>query len=411
MVTSVDVAIIGAGPYGLSIAAHLGARGIDFRIFGEPMQTWRRNMPPGMFLKSDGKGSDISDPGEDFTLAEFCRTFRVPYDPTHIPVKLETFAAYGDAFQQRFAPRVERRQLTRLERSGERFDLHFDDGEWLTARHVIISVGVVPLQYVPDMFATLPAELVSHSSEFGSLERLDGRDVTIVGAGSSALDLAALSLERGTPVTVVTRAERVVFHGEPSTVRRDLLSRIREPDSKMGAGWVLRICDDAPWFIHALPDRLRLKILNKMLGPSGGYFVRDKVLGEATLKCGRTILSAAVGGDKVLLRTQAADGSQETIASDHLILATGYRPDVEKLAFLSGEIRRGLELIEKAPVLSRNFESSVPGLYFAGFMAAPSFGPVMRFVAGTPHPARQLARHLARFRRPNAILAPSRAVG
>ncbi len=63
------VAIIGAGPYGLSIAAHLRSLGVDYRIFGRPLDTWRRQMPAGMMLKSDGFASNLSAPAGEGTLA------------------------------------------------------------------------------------------------------------------------------------------------------------------------------------------------------------------------------------------------------------------------------------------------------------------------------------------------------
>ena len=66
------VAIIGAGPYGLSIAAHLKAAGVAARLFGASMQTWREAMPRGMFLKSEGFASSLSDPGDTFTLGHYC---------------------------------------------------------------------------------------------------------------------------------------------------------------------------------------------------------------------------------------------------------------------------------------------------------------------------------------------------
>src|SRR5580658_2904626 len=75
----IDVAIIGAGPYGLSIAAHLRARGVDLRIFGNPMQTWLTQMPKGMRLKSEGFASSLDNPGSTFTLAVYCQEKGIPY--------------------------------------------------------------------------------------------------------------------------------------------------------------------------------------------------------------------------------------------------------------------------------------------------------------------------------------------
>jgi thioredoxin reductase len=405
---SVDVAVIGAGPYGLSVAAHLAARGIDYRIFGEPMRMWERHMPPGMQLKSDGKSSDLSDPGGALTLAEFCRARDLPYHRALLPVPVETFVAYGHAFQQRFAPHTEHKLLTRLERNGARFSLHFDDGEWLTANHVVLAVGMMAFKSVPDMFGQFLPSLASHSSAFGSLERLNGRDVVILGSGSSALDLAALLHERASRVTLVTRARALVFHGPPQE-RRSLLWRIRAPDAKIGAGWLLRVCDDAPQFIHALPGALRARIVRGTLGPSGGYFLRGKVLGKVETRLGHTVSSATARGDRIRLETQSSDGRRDTIEGDHLILATGYKTDMAKLGFLSPDILRSLRTVANAPVLSANFESSVSGLHFVGYASVPSFGPVMRFVAGAPHPARRLAWHLATQSRQSVSPAPLKA--
>src|SRR5882672_7489182 len=66
-----DVAIVGAGPYGLSIAAHLRSTDVTFRIFRRPMQTWREHMPNGMLLKADGFASNLADPASSFTLKSF----------------------------------------------------------------------------------------------------------------------------------------------------------------------------------------------------------------------------------------------------------------------------------------------------------------------------------------------------
>ena len=410
MSASVNVAIVGAGPYGLSIAAHLRGQGIDHRIFGEPMQMWRDHMPPGMFLKSDGKASDLAAPEGDFTLEQFCAARKLEFDRARVPVKRETFIEYGMAFQRRFAPRTERKRLVQLHRTSDGFDLRFDDGEVVTANHVALAVGILAFRTVPDVFGKLPQEVVSHSSDFGTVERLDGRDVVIVGAGSSALDLAALLYQRGANVTIVTRGRRLAFHGVPPA-QRSILWKIRAPDSKIGAGWVHRICDDAPQIVHALPYGLRHHMVQTMLGPAGGYFIKDQVIGKAVVKYERGVTAARTRGARVQLETTGQDGQAETVEGDHVILATGYKLDVSRLEFLMPGIRTALAVKDGAPVLSRNFESSVPGLYFAGGLAAPSFGPVLRFVAGAPHPAKRLANHLAARTRPSLNVSLVDAVG
>ena len=80
MSTTTDVAIIGAGPYGLSLAAHLAAANVSVRVFGQPMQFWRTNMPEGMVLKSEGFASNLWHPDGALTLRDFCADRGLPYN-------------------------------------------------------------------------------------------------------------------------------------------------------------------------------------------------------------------------------------------------------------------------------------------------------------------------------------------
>src|ERR1700681_1681818 len=125
----IEVAIIGAGPYGLSIAANFRSRGIPFRIFGRPMDSWLAHMPKGMMLKSDGFASNIDDPSESFTLGHFCAERGIEYSDSGVPVRLDTFSAYGLAFRDRMLPELEDKLVIGLERAPQGFLLRLDSGE------------------------------------------------------------------------------------------------------------------------------------------------------------------------------------------------------------------------------------------------------------------------------------------
>jgi thioredoxin reductase len=142
MVNTAEVAIIGAGPYGLSIAAHIAARDIEHRIVGDPMQFWLGHMPKGMLLKSDGFASALYDPERTFTLRRYCEERNIEYADSGVPVRLEDFCEYGLAFQRRFAPNLDNRKLTSLERTGTGFMLRLSDGERFTAQRVVIATGL-----------------------------------------------------------------------------------------------------------------------------------------------------------------------------------------------------------------------------------------------------------------------------
>jgi thioredoxin reductase len=389
-----DTVIIGAGPYGLSIAAHFRLRGIPFRIFGRPMDSWLQHMPKGMMLKSDGFASDIYDPKQAFTLRQFCAERGIEYADAGVPVRLETFGAYGIAFRDRMVPELEDKLVVSVDRLPGGFVLRLEDGETIQARRVVLAVGITHFEYVPENLAHLPSESLSHSARHREVEPFRGRNVTVIGGGSSALDLAGLLHEAGADVQLVSRRVELRFHSQPTGKPRSWWQQVRHPQSGLGPGMRSRFFADAPGAFYHLPERLRLEIVRRTLGPSGGWFIRDKVMGKVPLHLGCTPQGAEVQNGRVHLNVQSADGAKREIVTEHIIAATGYRVDLDRLKFLNSEMRSKIRVINGAPVLSSSFESSIPGLYFAGVAAANSFGPVMRFAFGAGFAARTLTRAL-----------------
>ncbi|MGD0568399.1 MAG: NAD(P)-binding domain-containing protein [Candidatus Sulfotelmatobacter sp.] len=391
-----DIVIVGTGPYGLSIAAHLRKLGLSFRIFGRPMDSWLAHMPKGMLLKSDGFASNISDPEGQLTLKKYCAERGIPYADTGIPVRLDTFSSYGLTFRERMVPELEEKMVVSIERSSEGYQLLLDDGERVLAGAVVLAVGITHFEHVPESLAHLPAEFLSHSGRYHEVEQFRGRNVVVVGGGASALDWAGLLHEAGVPVQLVARQTALKFHGRPSGKKRSLWERMQRPQSGIGPGWRARFYANAPGAFHYLPENLRLEIVRRTLGPSGGWFIRDTVMNNVPLMLGYTPQGAEVRDGKVHLHLRGQDGTQREVVADHIISATGYKVDLERLTFLSSEIRSKLKSVASTPVLSSGYESSVPGLYFVGVAAANSFGPVMRFAFGADFAARTVSRALAK---------------
>lgn len=391
-----NTVIIGAGPYGLSIAAHFRRRGIPFRIFGRPMDSWLAHMPKGMMLKSDGFASDIYDPQSAFTLRQFCAEQGIEYADVGVPVRLETFTAYGLAFKDRMVPELEDKLVASVDRLPDGFRLQLEDGETLQARTMVLAVGITHFEYIPDSLAHLPAEFLSHSARHREVEPFRGRDVLVIGGGASALDLAGLLHEAGAKVQLVSRRTELKFHSQPTGKPRSPWQQIRHPQSGLGPGLRSRFFADAPGAFYYLPEGLRVEVVRRSLGPSGGWFIRDKVMGKVPLHLGCTPQGAEVQNGKVHMRIQTVEDKEQDIVTGHVIAATGYRVDLERLKFLSPEIRSKIKVLHGSPVLSSSFESSVPGVYFAGVAAANSFGPVMRFAYGAGFAARTITRALAK---------------
>jgi thioredoxin reductase len=391
----IDVAIIGAGPYGLSLAAHLSAQGTPFRIFGIPMHSWRYRMPTGMHLKSDGFASDLYDPDSNLTLAQFCKQRTLPYQDVGFPVPLAMFTAYGMEFQRRFVPQVEETEITSLAPASNGFTLTTADGATLTARKVVVAVGVSHFAYVPPLLASaIPPQSLTHSSVHQDVTALRGRTVAIIGAGSSAIDLAALMQEAGVNVHVIARRDKIQFHAPP-VEPRPLLERIGSPRSGLGLGWRSRLCTDAPLLFHALPQKLRLRAVRRHLGPAPGWFIRDRVVGRVPLHLGAALREPQIKGEQINLRFTQQDGKNVELFVDHVIAATGYRVSLRRLAFLDPALRDRVRSVEDTPILNRNFESSVQGLFFVGLASANSFGPLTRFAYGAGFTARHIMAALA----------------
>ncbi|HVS75793.1 MAG TPA: NAD(P)-binding domain-containing protein, partial [Steroidobacteraceae bacterium] len=243
--SELPIAVIGAGPYGLSIGAHLRGRGIPFRIFGDPMESWRRKMPQGMLLKSEGFASSLFDPAGQCTLERYCREQSLPYEAVGEPVPIERFIAYGLEFQRRCVPELEPHKVRMLRRDPRGFSLTTDSGETLAAKRVIVATGIAHCGFIPPELQGCPPELLSHSSDHSDLAGFRGRRVAVIGGGSSASDIAALLHEAGAHVQLVARRRARAFH-EPTVEPRPLWPRISAPRSGLGLGWRSRLCTDAP---------------------------------------------------------------------------------------------------------------------------------------------------------------------
>ena len=387
-------------------------------------------MPVGMFLKSTVAASSIDapEPGkriEDF----FARVAGSPTgasgeDPHPEPptlehgekTPLESFVRYGLWFTDSLPIAVEPAFVQAIDAAGDGFRVTLASGEALAAGAVVVATG-------HGSFATIPAELaqlapggpsadgpVSHSSQHTDLGRFAGARLAIVGAGQSALEQAALAHEAGAEVTVIARSPEVRFNRPPEAEpKRRLRSRLT-PSSSLGRGVTLTAVGRIPGpgaFRH-LPERTRLQLVRSILGPAGAWWLRPRIEGQVLIHTDSRIIGARAIDRGVHLELGNPDGTT-VLDVDHVIAATGYRPDVDALGILAPELRQAIRRTAAAPRLSAGFESSVPGLFFTGLAAAPTFGPAMRFVCGTefagPRVAASVARRAGTYR---AAVEPDR---
>jgi lysine/ornithine N-monooxygenase len=391
----VDIAIVGAGPYGLSLAAHLRGCGRSVRIFGLPMRFWSHHMAAGTSLKSEGFASSLYDPDSEFTLEDYCREKNIPYAPVGLPVKIEVFIAYALEFQRRYVPELETVSVTGLAPGSDGYVLTTDAGETLRARQVVVATGIMNFAYLPPLLAALPDGLASHTYQHSDFSGFKGKRVAVLGAGASAIDAAALLHRAGANAQLFARRSQIAFHTPPK-LRRSLWERLTAPRSGLGTGWRSRLCCDAPTVFHVLPEKLRFRAVERHLGPAPCWFVREAVEGQLPIMTQSTLAAAtAIDGGGVRLEFDRRGESQRHIVEvDHVIAGTGYKVVLSRLNFLDPQLATGIRQADQTPLLDRHFESSARGLYFVGGAAANSFGPLLRFAFGANFAAKRVSNRL-----------------
>lgn len=387
-----DVLVIGAGPYGLSISAHLRALEVNHLIVGAPMASFRIYSPAGRVMKSEPYASAFASPRPGYDVRAFSEERGIEYKDRVVELSLERFLDYADWYADKLVPDIRQDVVTALTRSGDKFQADFAGGESVTARQVVVATGLRPYRYLPDELSGLPADLVTHASDHHEIEQFSGRNVVVLGAGQSALETAALLHEQGTQVRLVTRGPKLEWNvPNPEHVSR--LGRVRWPVTQLCEGWYCKFYN-TPAVFRLLPAERRVDKARTVLGPSGAWWLKDRVDGIVETLTGYRLQKADPTGNGLRL---FFDGPKETvIEADHVIAGTGFRVDVTRLSFLPAELQSEISIFRNYPVVSKVGESSVRGLYFVGAPSAANIGPSMRFIAGTHNLSRPLAKELAK---------------
>jgi cation diffusion facilitator CzcD-associated flavoprotein CzcO len=386
-----DIAIIGAGPYGLSAAAHLRrVKGLDVQVFGQPMSFWDLQMPRGMLLRSNWSATQISSPDSSLNLEGFQEASGETFD---MPVPVERFVEYGKWYQRSAVADLDQREVSRVEKDLDGFRLILDDGGTLRARRVIVAAGIGSFAWRPSEFENLPSSLASHTSKHRDLRVFAGKRVLVVGSGQSALESAALLHENGAEPEVVARswtihwlqgwASKTLHHRMGGLIRRVLYA----PTDVGPAGLSQLLA--RPDLVARLPRYLQDRLRKRAVRPAGARWLVER-LRHVPIRLGCSVGSVNHVGERVTVHFD--DGSDRTV--DHVLLGTGYRVDVSKYEFLSQELKQLICCFNGYPILKAGLETSVDGLHILGAPAAWSFGPLMQFVSGAHYASRTITRHI-----------------
>ncbi|GCE25374.1 hypothetical protein KDA_08580 [Dictyobacter alpinus] len=390
-VTQYDVIVVGAGPYGLTTAAHLIGKGLNVAIFGKPMELWAKHMPQGMYLRSHWWATSLSDPQKKYSFARYLKMKHI-HNPYPVPIKL--FLDYAFWFQKNAVPNVDETYVTSVQRENGRFIVTLEDGRVAQAKSVIMAVGVYYFSRRPAEFNGFPQELVSHSFDHGDYSQFKDKKMMIVGCGQCAVEYAALLLEDGQAAEVHLVARRKInWLGRDRHDERSLWEKIQAPSAGIAPGWENWVLEYMPYLFYRFAQPKKDRFINSNYQAAASDWLRDRVLGKVNIHEHTTIKEMKEQDNKLTVRL--SDDQQLQI--DHVLLGTGYEVKAQNLTMIDPTLLEQIQTDNNIPVLNHWFESSVPGLYFIGLSSVRAFGPLYRFVVGAKAAGKRVAAGAARY--------------
>ena len=372
-----DLLVIGAGPYDYATAAYAGSRGIDTHVVGVPIAAWREQMPTDMYLRS---GPDWHlDATEEHTFAAYFEDSGL--DPAeHDPIPIGVFLDHTEWFARHKGLAPDQRLVAQLAKPDGRFVATMEDGDTIEADRVVAAPGIGYFAQRPDWHEQVPAAQCSHTSELVSFDALAGARVAIIGGRQSAYEWAALLCDHG-----AARVDVVHRHDTPDFAKVSWAFVDEYVEQTLAhRGWWRQL----PAAEQAAVARRFWEVGRLTLE----HWLVPRLRPDVVHRHPRTEVVEVTTGDTTVDLT-LSDGS--VLEVDHVVLASGYRADLDRVPYLSG-VLDGVSVTDGFPDLSEGFETSLPGLSVVGFAATRVFGPFYGFTKGCPSAARIVVDEMLR---------------
>lgn len=357
-----DLLIIGAGPFGLAVAAQAQSLGIDHIVVGKPMGFWKDNMPPEMLLRSSCEWS--LDPTGAYSIHGFLESQGKQCSDVE-PLSRNFYLDYVRWFQRGKGIESQDLRITAIGREGGDLLASASNGSRVRARNVVVAVGFENFAHVPgELAAMFPGDRMQHTCHLVDFAPLEGRKVVIIGGRQSAFEWAAMIREAGADsVDLVYRHDTPLFETSEW-------------------GWVGDIVDEMPadpgWFRRLSAEEKAQ--LNRRFWEQGRLRLEPWLYPRIDQENIRLHPNSNVIGAKVdsqRLNVELDSGTH--LAADNIVFATGYRVDMRRVPFLNDPMLAALEVEEGYAPLDVGFQSRVPGLYFTSLAATRDFGSFLAF--------------------------------
>ncbi len=350
----IPVLIVGAGPYGLSLANYMSAMGQEFKIIGKPMELWKEHTFSDASLRSEMATSEIAHPQNEYSIQNFRSQNDFDRGKPSDRINVREYRQYVDWVLDAIPYDIQPEYLANLSQKGDYFEAKLESGETLKAKQVVIATGVAHHLKIPAEFSN--AKDVIHSYYTQEIEALKGKKVLVVGAGQSAAEAMEICRKNENLVHWYARKEPR-FYSEPLDLPK----------------WIFNLVVKSAGLFRRLPHRLIQYLFS--------------IFSATTMTPDHKIKLADVNRFSSL---------PDLSNYDHVISATGYKYTLNHMNFLADELRDSLEMRAAMPRIDKNFMSSMRDLYFIGPSTEMFFGPPMKFMIGSQYVAPRLSKLLAR---------------
>jgi len=373
-----DTLVIGAGPFGLALAAHLKNQGIEHLVIGKPMEFWEKHMPEGMYLRS---GCDWHlDVNNTNTIDAFAKTQQHTIKEVE-PISLNFYLKYAHWFIGQTRLNIKRAYVTTLKQAKNGFTATSDDGDSIEAKHVVVATGFKYFTCTPpELAAVLPQGRYSHTCNTNELSQFSSKRVLIIGGRQSAFEWTALLREKhAAEVHVSYRHDTPDFVASDWNWVMDVVNNIA-----LHPSWFRELDQESKeQYRYKLWAEGRLKV---------EPWLKERVQHDnITLHPHTQVERTTITNDNAI-KIYLNNGASFEV--DHIITATGYKVETKQLPFLHADLLASLECSNGFPQLDTHFQSNVPGLFFTSFMAGQDFGPFFGFTIGVRAAAQLVAQGL-----------------
>jgi lysine/ornithine N-monooxygenase len=363
--------IIGAGPYGISLAYDLWERGISFKIAGNPFELWLSHTLNSSSIRSDRHASEIFTRNKTFDLTAFIKE-AYPHNATFIlkqRLPNHLFRSYLTNVLKNLPFEIYNQKVTKLTKEKNLFQITIENGQTFEAEQVVLATGIGQHKKLPKILEKLPKDLVAHSWDVNTYANWKDKRLLVIGGGQSAAE-SVEHLYRNNDITWLMRRPPL-FYSEPINLPKPIFKLI------------LYL---SPYFYYIPPKfkkRFAKKFVETTVTPDMKHLLKEKKVTLHYEDAGQLGLIEHTGKLYSNTLKQQFDG---------IVAATGYHYHLQHLSFIDDHLLQKVKAEKEIPKVNFNFETNVKGLFIVGGMAEPTYGPAQRFMIGMRHATLRLGK-------------------